>query len=257
MKTEQIAIQLYTLRDFTHTPADFAATMIRIREIGFHAVELAGTAGLPPAEAAKIIRDAGLQICSSHESPQMILQSPQQVVDRLGELGITHAAYPWPDGIDFSNAKHVDNLDTRLDVAGAVMRRAGMTLCYHNHAQEFFQYSDITVLEEIFALTAPEHLQAELDIHWVQAGGGDPAEFCRRLAGRLPLLHVKDYTVTAQGERQFAEVGHGNLNIPEILAAAEAAGCQWFIVEQDICSNDPFECIARSLDYLKTLCATS
>jgi sugar phosphate isomerase/epimerase len=110
------------------------------------------------------------------------------------------------------------------------------------------------VLEEIFARTSPEHLQAELDIHWVQAGGGDPAEACRRLAGRLPLLHVKDYTVTAQGERQFAEVGHGNLNIPEILTAAEAAGCKWFIVEQDTCPTDPFECIARSLDYLKGLC---
>jgi len=254
MKTEQIAIQLYTLRDFTETPADFAATMKRVREIGYPAVELAGTAGLHPAEAAKIVRGAGLQICSSHESPQMILQNPQQVVDRLGEFGITHAAYPWPDGIDFSNTKHVDNLIAGLDAAGAVMRRAGMTLCYHNHAHEFFQRDGRTMLEEIFALTAPEHLQAELDIHWVQAGGGDPAETCRRLAGRLPLLHVKDFSVTAQGERQFAEVGHGNLNIPEILAAAEAAGCQWFIVEQDTCPGDPFECIARSFDYLKDLC---
>jgi sugar phosphate isomerase/epimerase len=110
------------------------------------------------------------------------------------------------------------------------------------------------VLDDLFARISPEHLQAELDIHWVQAGGGDPAETCRRLAGRLPLLHVKDYAVTANGERLFAEVGHGNLNIPEILAAAETAGCQWFIVEQDTCLSDPFECISRSLDYLKGLC---
>jgi sugar phosphate isomerase/epimerase len=254
MKIEQIAIQLYTLRDFTATPANFVATLRRASEIGFHAVELAGTAGLPPAEAAKIVRGAGLQICSSHESPQMILQNPQQVVDRLGELGITHAAYPWPDGIDFSNIKQVEDLIAGLDAAGAVLRRAGMTLCYHNHAHEFFQRNGRTVLDDLFARTSPEHLQAELDIHWVQAGGGDPAETCRRLAGRLPLLHVKDYTVTAQGERQFAEVGHGNLNIPEILASAEAAGCKWFIVEQDTCPTDPFECIARSLVYLKGLC---
>lgn len=254
MKTEQIAVQLYTLRDFTQTPADFAATMHRVREIGFHAVELAGTAGLPPDEAAKIVRDADLKICSSHESPQMILENPQQVVDRLGELGITHAAYPWPGGIDFSNTKHVENLITGLDAAGAVLRRAGMTLCYHNHAHEFFQHNGRTVLDDLFARTSPEHLQAELDIHWVQAGGGNPAETCRRLAGRLPLLHVKDYAVTANGERLFAEVGHGNLNIPEILVAAEAAGCQWFIVEQDICPSDPFDCITRSLDYLKGLC---
>ena len=79
MKTEQIAVQLYTLRDFTKTPTDFAATMKRVREIGYDAVELVGTAGLPPAEAVKIVRDAGLQICSSHESTELILGQPQQV----------------------------------------------------------------------------------------------------------------------------------------------------------------------------------
>jgi sugar phosphate isomerase/epimerase len=254
MKIEQIAVQLYTLRDFTANPEDFKTALRRVREIGYPAVELAGTAGLPPAEAAKIVRDAGLEICSSHESPKMILENPQAVVDCLGELGITHAAYPWPEGIDFSNAKQVENLIAGLDSAGTVLRQAGMTLCYHNHAHEFFQRDGRTVLEEIFARTSAEHLQAELDIHWVQAGGGNPAETCRRLAGRLPLLHVKDFTATATGERQFAEVGHGNLNIPEILAAAEAAGCKWFIVEQDTCPTDPFECIARSLDYLRGLC---
>jgi len=254
MKTEQIAIQLYTLRDFTETPADFAATMKRVREIGYPAVELAGTAGLHPAEAAKIVRDTGLQICSSHESPQMIVENPQEVVDRLGELGVTHAVYAYPAGVDFSDVSQVNDLIAGLDAAGAVLRRAGMTLCYHNHALEYFRRDGHTVLEEIFARTSPEHLQAELDIHWVQAGGGDPAEACCRLTGRLPLLHVKDFTVTATGERQFAEVGHGNLNIPEILTAAEAAGCKWFIVEQDTCPTDPFECIARSLNYLQGLC---
>lgn len=254
MKTEQIAIQLYTLRDFTATPSDFAAALRRVREIGFPAVELAGIAGLPPAEAAKIVRDAGLQICSSHESMELILKQPQQVVDRLGEFGITHAVYAYPAGVEMSDVAQVGDLISGLDAAGAVLRSAGMTLCYHNHALEYFQRDGRTVLDEMFARTSPEHLQAELDIHWVQAGGGDPAETCRRLAGRLPLLHVKDFSVTAQGERQFAEVGHGNLNIPEILTAAEAAGCKWFIVEQDTCPTDPFECIARSLDYLQGLC---
>ncbi|MFN6016818.1 MAG: sugar phosphate isomerase/epimerase family protein [Verrucomicrobiota bacterium] len=254
MKTEQIAVQLYTLRDFTETPDDFVATIKRVRDIGYHAVELAGTAGLDPADAAKIVRDAGLQICSSHESTEMILNQPQQVVDRLGEFGITYAVYAYPAGVEMSDVAQVEKMIAGLDDAGAVLRRAGMTLCYHNHALEFFQRNGRTVLDEIFARTSPEHLQAELDTHWVQAGGGDPSESCRRLAGRLPLLHVKDFTVTAQGERQFAEVGHGNMNIPQILASAEAAGCKWFIVEQDTCPSDPFECIARSFDYLKGLC---
>lgn len=250
MKTDQIAIQLYTLRDFTKTRADFAATLKRVRDIGYQAIELAGTADIEPAEAAKIVRDAGMKICASHESP---LENPQQVVDRLGALGTDFAVYAYPAGFDLSSPAQVDKLIAGLESAGSVLRRAGITLCYHHHALEYIRHIGHTVLEEIFARTSPHHLQAELDIHWIQAGGGDPAETCRNFAGRLPLLHVKDYTVTADGERAFAEVGYGNLNIPEIVAAAESAGCRWFIVEQDICPGDPFDCIARSFEFLRKL----
>lgn len=250
MKTDQIAIQLYTLRDFTKTSADFAATLKRVRDIGYQAVELAGTAGMDPAEVAKIVRDAGLKICASHEAP---LENPQQVVDRLGALGTDYAVYSYPAGFDLSLPAQVDQLIVALESAGSVLRRAGITLCYHNHANEYTRHMGRTVLEEIFARTLAQHLQAELDIHWIQAGGGDPAETCRSFTGRLPLLHVKDYTVTADGERAFAEVGYGNLNIPEIVAAAESVGCRWFIVEQDICPGDPFDCIARSFEFLRKL----
>jgi sugar phosphate isomerase/epimerase len=253
MKTDQLAVQLYTLRDFTTTPAGFASTLSRVGEIGYRAVELAGTAGMSPAEAAAMVRDHGMEICASHEPPEMILRDPQQVVERLGEAGITRAVYAYPQGVDFSDDAQVDRLIDGLEAAGAVLRRGGLTLAYHNHALEYFRRGGRTVLEEIFARTLPDHLQAELDVHWVQAGGGDPVQACRARAGRLPLLHVKDYAVTATGERRFAEVGHGNLDIPAILGAADAAGCQWFIVEQDICTGDPFECLRRSLVYLRTL----
>jgi len=250
MKIEQIAIQLYTLRNFTTNRADFAATLKRVRDIGYHAVELAGTAGIDPAEVAIIARDAGLKICASHEAP---LENPQQVVERLGELGVDYAVYSYPAGFDLSVPAQVDRLIAALEYAGSELRRAGIALCYHHHAHEYIRHGGCTVLEEIFSRTSPQHLQAELDIHWIQAGGGDPAETCRSFTGRLPLLHVKDYTVTADGERAFAEVGYGNLNIPEIVAAAEFAGCRWFIVEQDICPGDPFDCIARSFEFLRKL----
>jgi sugar phosphate isomerase/epimerase len=47
------------------------------------------------------------------------------------------------------------------------------------------------------------------------------------------------------------EIGNGNLNWPAIIQAAEKSGCEWFIVEQDICPGDPFESIKISYDYIK------
>ena len=38
---------------------------------------------------------------------------------------------------------------------------------------------------------------------------------------------------------------------PDICTARKAAGCEWFVVEQDFCEGDPFTAIQVSLEYLK------
>ena len=84
-------------------------------------------------------------------------------------------------------------------------------------------------------------------------GGGDPVAWCEKLRGRLPFIHLKDYGFTAANQPVFAEIGAGNLDWPRLIAAAERAGCEWFIVEQDVCPGDPFDSLRRSFEYLKTL----
>ena len=71
--------------------------------------------------------------------------------------------------------------------------------------------------------------------------------------GRLPMLHLKDYAVTADRKRVFAEIGSGNLNWTEIIAAADESGCTWYIVEQDgdWLDNDPFKSLKRSYQFIK------
>jgi sugar phosphate isomerase/epimerase len=86
----------------------------------------------------------------------------------------------------------------------------------------------------------------------VQHGGEDPVAYLERYAGRVPLLHLKDM---APGEdRAFAEVGEGILDIPGILQAAEKAGTEWIIVEQDVCRRPPLESVRLSLENLKEMC---
>jgi sugar phosphate isomerase/epimerase len=67
---------------------------------------------------------------------------------------------------------------------------------------------------------------------------------------------MKDYTVNAENHPTFAEIGNGNLDWKRIIAAAEAAGCQWFCIEQDTCPGDPFDSLKQSFDYTKkNLCS--
>ena len=251
MNLPQVALQLYTLRDFCRNSADFAATLRRVRAIGYEAVQLSGIGPIADAEIVSIVQGEGITICATHEPSETILNEPARVVERLERLGCRYTAYPFPSGIDFAEVAQLDSLIARLDAAGAILRKAGQVLSYHNHAHEFFKVNGRPLLELIYERTDPLHLMAELDTFWIQAGGGNPVDWCARLEDRMVCIHLKDYAVNAAGERYFAEIGQGNLDFKAIIAAAEASGCEWFIVEQDTCPRDPFESIRMSYEFIK------
>jgi sugar phosphate isomerase/epimerase len=256
MKIIQVAAQLYTVRDFCKTPADIAASLKKIRAIGYQAVQLSGLGPIPETELVRTLKSEGLICCATHEPSDEILNEPQRVVDHLKKLGCQITAYGWPAGIKFDTLAEIKAFAARLDAAGKVLHEAGLVLCYHNHHIEFRRVGGRAVLEILYAETDPRYLQGEPDTYWVQHGGGDPVEWCERLKNRLPIIHLKDYVVRADNTATFAEIGNGNLNWKKIIPAAEAAGCQWFCVEQDTCPGDPFDSLKQSFDYIQAnLCS--
>lgn len=254
MKTDQIALILYTLRDYCQTGQDLRDTLSKVRDIGYTAVQVSGVSGeIPPEEIREALDANGLVCCATHEPGDRIRQQPESLIPRMITLGSTCTAYPFPAGVDFESAESVASLVADLSRAGRVLADAGITLCYHNHAHEFFRQGNKTILDAIYDGTDPSVLQAELDTFWVQAGGADPVAWIKKLSGRLPVIHLKDYGVRANGDKHFAPVGSGNLDWSAILPAAESAGCKWFIVEQDTCDGDPFEAVAESFRFLSQL----
>lgn len=250
MKTNQVAAQLYTLRDFLKTPEDIATSLKKVRQIGYEAVQISGMAPISEEELIKILDGEGLTCCATHEPSNTILETPEKVVERLQALGCRYTAYPYPAGIKMSDEQQVRDLAAGLESAGAVLRAAGQVLTYHNHSMELFRLGDRTALDIIYDETSPENLQGELDTYWLQYGGANHVDWCRKLNGRLPLIHLKDYKITEDDKPIYAEIGAGNLNFDKIIGVAEDAGCQWFIVEQDTCPGDPFDSLQQSFEYI-------
>jgi sugar phosphate isomerase/epimerase len=251
MKSSQIAAQLYTCREILKSPAEIAATLKRLRAAGYRSVQVSGLGDISDDELVRILEGEGLHCCATHEPSKVILDEPERVVQRLQQLGCRYTAYPYPAGIDMGCPASVQNLIGKLDHAGAILAEAGLTLCYHNHHHEFQQLDGRLILDLIYSGTRPRHLQGEIDTYWVQFGGGNPAQWCQKLAGRLPLLHLKDYMVGADNHVTMSEIGAGNLDWNVIIPSAEASGCQWFIVEQDTCPGDPVASLARSYRWLQ------
>ncbi len=256
MKTPQIAAQLYTVREFCQTGAGLAASARKVRAIGYEAVQLSGHGPIPIDEIVRIMAGEGLTICATHEPAEVILDEPEKAIATLQQLGCGLTAYPYPRDVDFTDPRSLDTLVGKLDAAGARFRAAGLTLGYHNHEIEFLRCQGTLVLEYIFAHTDPRNLVGELDTYWVHYGGGDCVEWCRKLRGRLPFIHLKDYAMTPQRRPTYCEIGRGTLPFARIIREAEASGCRWFIVEQDTCPHDPFASLQISFDHLRSNLAT-
>jgi sugar phosphate isomerase/epimerase len=256
MQINQVAAQLYTVRDFIKTPQDIAASMKKIRAIGYEAVQVSGMGPIDEAELMKILDGEGLVCCATHEPTLKILDEPQAIVERLQKLNCHYTAVPSPGGISVSTEEEVRDFVARMNRAGQVLAEHNQVLAYHNHHHEFRRIGNRAVLEIIYDESDPQYLQGEPDTYWVQYGGGSPEGWCRRLQNRLPLIHLKDYTVDSTSKPMFCEVGYGNLDWPAIIAAAEQSGCEWYIVEQDTCPGDPFDSLAMSFNYIRDkLCA--
>jgi sugar phosphate isomerase/epimerase len=253
MHLEQIALQLYTMRNHLKTEADVRSTLKKVAAIGYQAVQISGVgAEISEAELVKICAGEGLTICSTHENGQKIVDEPQAICDRLNALGCKHTAYPWPH-LPLDSADDAKAMAAALDRAGAVFARNGLILSYHNHAIEFRRFDGETVLDIIFANSDPAHLEAELDLYWVQQGGGNPASWIKKTAGRQTVVHMKDYGVPAgENKGAFCEVGNGNLEWDSLIPLLDETGTQWFAVEQDQCPGDEFASVQQSFDYLKS-----
>src|SRR5580765_2653203 len=59
---------MYTLREFTKTPADIAKTLSRVKKLGYDAVQLSALGPIDPKELAKIQSNEGLVCCATHIS---------------------------------------------------------------------------------------------------------------------------------------------------------------------------------------------
>lgn len=246
MKKSQLAIQLFTLRDFLKTPEDIATTLKRVKKIGYDAVQVSGMGPIAAEELLKMLDGEGLVCCATHEPGVNICENTAVVIERLAKLKCKYTAYPYPHKVPTSEAEAIA-LAGQLNAAAEKMAAAGQVLTYHNHAIEFMKFNGKTMLD-IFYDNAPA-MQSELDTYWVQHGGANPVSWIKKMAGRLPLLHMKEFGIVDNQITMF-HIGGGNLEWDAIVSAAEAGGTEWFIVEQDRCLIDPFESIKLSYEYI-------
>ncbi len=249
-----IALQLYSIRN--PLGEDFEGSLEQVAQFGYEYVELAGLYGRTPEQAKVILDRLGLKAMATHVGLGDIVNNMAGLIEQSKLFGFKYVVLPCIDD-KFRKPSGYRELAGMLDKIAAAAGEAGLTVCYHNHNFEFEQLEDGSRGYDILFDTGEPHgYQAELDVYWAQKAGDDPLAWMKKLAGRVPLLHMKDMADTEQ--RGFTEIGRGVIDLKSIAEAAESCGVAYLIIEQDNhWSSSPLESAKVSIDNLKDMMVTA
>ena len=260
MEGIKTGVQLFTVRDYLDTKEHTEETLRKIAAMGYEGVELIGfdMLGWNFDFFPDVLKETGLRCIGVHEVFEELEAELEARIARAKKLGAEYMVCAVPLKTNFQRIDEVRSLCDRLNAAGAVCRKEGLKLIYHNHTMEFFSINGGNGLDVLESLTDPIYVGFEPCVYNIQLCGADPVSWCRRLAGRMPVLHLKDISVkNVKGELLPApaptELGHGNLNIREICAEAAASGAEWFVIEmhENCVDNDPFKSLQMCMDYFR------
>jgi sugar phosphate isomerase/epimerase len=231
--------QLYSSRN----SPPLAETLGLLAGLGYSAVEGYGDlfAGLEdPAVLRARLDEVGLSMPTGHFGIDMVEQSPIRVIDIARVIGIEAVFVPAiPKSERLKDARGWVAFGERLLRVGQPLLDAGLSFGWHNHAFEFVPVETGEVPLDLI-LSASEDLSMEVDLAWMVRGEADPFDWIERLAPRILAAHLKDIAPEGQAadEDGWADLGHGTMDWPALMAALRNTPCRHFVIEHDNPSDD-------------------
>jgi len=245
---KRIGAQYFTIRDFCQTIEDFDESCRKVSEIGYKVVQLSAIGDFSGEEVKKVLDKYGLICACTHRPWDNYLNKLDSEIEFHKTIGCKVAGLGAMPGF---NAKK-ETIDEFVKKAIPIVKKLeenGLVFAYHNHAFEFEKIDGKYVFDIITEAMDSDSFKYILDAYWLSYAGVNPAKFIRERKGKIACVHLKDLKIK-DNKPVYAEVGCGNIDWDDVIAASEEAGAEFALVEQDICETDPFDCLKTSYDYL-------
>jgi sugar phosphate isomerase/epimerase len=264
----EASVQLYSLAE--EFSADMGGSLDRLAAIGLKAVEAFDFVGRPN-EIRAALDAAGLASPTGHApllsdtlwtpDGSIATPKPEVVFEAAATIGMKTVIDPFVAPERWLTEDGVKDIADRLNTAAEVAAGFGLTVGYHNHAQEFVASFDGQTAYERFVALTEDRVAIELDLFWALTGGQDVVALTASLGDRLIALHVKDGIAPtsnpfAPGAPAFGSdtldqrrAGDGDVALAAALEAATAL--QYAVIEYDHAPGDVFDDIAASYAFLQ------
>lgn len=274
------AVQQIMLGTVTGSEAAARATLQRIKAAGYDGLELnrfmihptslmvrmmTKAAGMPTGKGGKLdwkklLREADLSVVSLHADLGSLEREADAVAAEARELGTDKLVITGMYRFDYSDEKAVRELASRLNKAGEGLRRAGLSLLYHNHNVELLQVKPgLRAYDILISDTDPDCVGFEFDSYWFTDGGADAKDWMRRLGKRMKLWHVTDRGARQSGPAMTPilkcdsmELGTGNMDLDGLRAIATENGIGAVVLEshKNWIDKDPIKSLELSAKWL-------
>ena len=249
-RLDRIGLELYSVRHAMR--ADPERTLAAVRAIGYTDVELLwswGNFGRSPRQVRDTLDHEGLRAPSAHISPTTILVGWQRSLDTAKLLGHEYLIVPSLQadlGLTLDDWREWAD---RFNAAGAIARRAGLWLAFHNEADHMKPIDGKVPYDVFVERTDPSVVRLQLDTGNMLQGGGDPMLYLAKHRDRYWSFHLKDVVADRSTD---TELGTGVFDFKRFLAAIPDLARKPCYVEQEN-GRDELASARTDFQYLRTL----
>ena len=245
---KRIGAQYYTIRDFCQTLEDFDESCRRVKEIGYKLVQLSGIGDFEGKDVKAILDKYGLQAVCTHRAPQNYLENLDREIEFHKTIGCKVCGLGAMPGFN-AKKETIEEFAKNFKPVIKKLAENDLIFAYHNHAFEFEKIDGKYVFDIITDSIAADNFRFILDAYWLSYAGVNPAKFIRERKGRIACVHLKDLKIV-NNTPAICEIGVGNIDWDDVIAACEEAEVEYALVEQDTCDGNPFDSLKISYDYL-------
>jgi len=236
-------LQLYSIKD--ETAKDFVEALKRVKAAGYTGIEFAGNYGnMSASDLKKLLAELELEPLSAH----IVADNVAANLDYCAELGLKYIIDPYQM---MKTDEEVEAFSKKLNEVGRMCKEKGIKFGYHNHEFEFAEGKNGTLMDTMLLNTDPDLVCFQLDVGWVANAGHDPVAFINKHAGRISMIHVKEW---CNDKGWDVASGKGSIDWPAVRDAALAQGAEGFVVEREHdYAGNIYTCIEEDCAFLKTL----
>ncbi len=230
----KVGIQTFTIRDYCKTIEDIDKALAELASWGVKDIQISGIGKVDWNELADTVKKNNMEVCVTHTPFERMMKETDAVIDEHINLGCDCLGIGAMPGEYERTEEGVDKFIQDLIPVAKRMRERGVHLAYHNHDFDLKLYGEKSILDRMLELDE-DLLWFIPDVAWLHIAGENPAEYLKKMQGRVKVLHFKDYNPVEGQEHPwaFSELGKGVVDLNACYETAKEMGIPYIMFEQD------------------------